>query len=390
MTANVILLQGGQALLNGSFQQADILMQDGRVRAIYRDNEASSSEGGTPAQVVECRGRYVLPGLVDVQVNGAGGYMFSLDISQEQYNVAARALAMLGTTAVCPTIITGPPKDMLRAVSLAAQMCESGTDGADFVGIHIEGPFLSERKRGGHAKEYLRPPSRDFTRELLDTGRGWVKIFTLAPELPGALDVVDLLVSEGVHVSAGHTSANAAQVKLATDHGLSGATHLFNGMDGLTSRGPGVVGVALTSDMHVGLICDFLHLSPETIQTVLQAKERSRVYVTTDAVSPLGATADEFSLYGVTVRVRDGGCYTDDGTLAGTATPQSAMVKNLVLGLGTSLSTAVDMAANVPACLVGAKEHGKIEVGSWANLLVMSASLETEMVFVHGLQAYAR
>lgn len=336
---------------------------------------------------LDCQGQIVTPGLLDVQVNGGGGHMFSMDISRTAYEEVLRAHASLGTTSLCPTIISGPLDQMTAAISLAAEFGEKAMErGSRVIGVHVEGPFLSPAKRGGHAEEYLLQPSVEVAKRLVDAGRGHVRILTLAPELPGAGEVIQYLRSVGVFVSVGHTKANADEAMNAFRSGALGATHLFNAMEGMTSRAPGSVGAALSfPSIYTGLIADMLHVSAPSAISAIRAKGTNRMYLTTDAVSPLGSNAESFDLYGVRVRVRDGGCYTDQGTLAGTATPLARMVRTLIRDLGLGIAEVIGMASRVPAEIVGRTGVlGALTVGALPDIILWSSDLTPQSVWVGG------
>lgn len=354
---------------------------EGRIAAL---RAASAEERlGKTAGTTFHTGASLIPGLVDIQVNGGGGSMFALQRDAQAYAEVAAAHGRTGTTAICPTIVTGPPADMLEAVALAADLCDAEpVDRARAVGVHIEGPFVDEQMRGGHAPQYILPPDLGLLKELIAAGRGNVRIYSLAPELPGALPLVDWLSSQGITVSAGHTAATDTQLRASMAHGLTGVTHIFNGMGPLVNRSPGVVGVALSSHLLTGLIGDLLHVSADTVGVVLRAKSSSELYLTTDAVSPLGSESGSFDLYGTRVTVRDGGCYTDEGILAGTATPLFRMMLNM-LDLGASLEDALRMATVTPASVINRPEVGALAVGAWGDALVLD-NMEITDVYVGG------
>ena len=375
------------------FEQVDdckIVVTDGRIAQFGKTSEVESPAG---ARVIDLAGSYITPGLIDVQINGGGGYMFSTAIEADAYMAILRAHASLGTTSVCPTIISGPMVEMVEAIKLCASLTRSRNDAAaaSIVGVHVEGPFLSERKRGGHALENLAAPDRVEARRLIDAAEesgGRVAIFTLAPELPGALEIVESLVERGVFVSLGHSSGSAADFSSAFDAGARGVTHLFNAMEGMSSRVPGGVGAALARpDVYAGLIADLLHVDAVSLKAAINARGSETTYLTTDAVSPLGSSDESFDLYGVTVTVRDGGCYTADGVLAGTATPLSRMVRNLVESVGVDVVAAVRMATYVPALVAGVVEdRGELAPGKRADLVVWSPNLEPQSVWIDGAE----
>jgi N-acetylglucosamine-6-phosphate deacetylase len=370
----------------GVVPSATVLVRGNEIELVSTSSDVTMP---SPDEEYDCDGALVTPGLIDVQINGGGGRMFSTDVDQASYIRILEAHARLGSTGVCPTIISGPVDDMVRAVSLAAELCENGKPEADrarILGIHVEGPFLSAEKRGGHAAGHLLLPNVEVASRLIEAGRGYVRILTLAPELPGADEVIRFAVARGVLVSIGHTKATAKEAERGFGLGATGATHLFNGMEGLTSRAPGAVGAALISpNVYAGLIADMLHVDPFSVLSAVRAKGCDRMYLTTDAVSPLGADAESFDLYGVTVTVRDGGCYTDSGVLAGTATPLAVMVRNLISTGRLSVADAFRMATSVPAEWLGLSSScGSLRTGSMADLVVWKDDFTPSSVWIAG------
>lgn len=362
-SAGPLTIAGGSVLVGGRFVTADVVVDQGSIAAIGR--------GLAPrGEVVDCTDRYVIPGLVDVGARAGGMCSFAENVDDESYACIARAHASSGTTAICPTITSAPPDQMLKAVALAADLCERGVEGgAAFVGVHVEGPFLVSDRTPSSAP--VQPPSLDFARALVDAGRGWLRLVTLAPELDGALEVVRFLSERGVHVCAGHTSADAGAMYAAMAEGLTGVTRLFEDMDPLDARAPGPVGVALASNLYAGVVADLVHVDRDSLAVVLRARPFGRTHLTTAAVPPLGTSVDEFETGGTTLRVVGDACHSPDGRLLGSVTTLSRMVRNLILDLDMPVDVAVAMASAVPAQLLGLRGRGEIRPGAVADLLVI-------------------
>jgi N-acetylglucosamine-6-phosphate deacetylase len=316
------------------------------------------------------------PGFVDLQVNGFGGVDF-LDADTDGYARAGTALLESGVTAYLPTLITAPEERLLAAL---AEIPEGGR-GPRILGAHVEGPFLSPRRLGTHPASARRDPDTALLERLLDAGP--VRLYTLAPELPGALELVDLLVARGVTVSAGHTNATSEEANTAFDRGVGTVTHLFNAMRPFTHRDPGVAGVALARpDVVVQIILDGVHLAPDTVRLVWRAAA-GRLALVTDAVAAAGLSGDgSYRLGDIAVEVRDGVVRRDDGVLAGSVLTMIEAVRNLH-ALGVPLEDALDAATAVPGRVVGA-DTGRIEVGAPADVVVLSEDLEIERVLVGG------
>ncbi len=316
------------------------------------------------------------PGFVDLQVNGFGGVDF-LDADTNGYRAAGEALLATGVTAYLPTLITAPEEQLVAAL---AEINEGGS-GPRILGAHVEGPFISPRRLGAHPPPARRDPDAALLERLLSAGP--VRLFTLAPELPGAFDLVDLLVAHGVTVSAGHTDANDREANAAFDRGVGTVTHLFNAMRPFSHRDPGVAGAALARpDVIVQIIIDLIHVAPDTVRLVWRAAA-GRLALVTDAVAAAGVSGNgSFRLGDTAVEAVDGVVRRDDGVLAGSALTMIDAVRNLH-ALGVPLEAALDAATDVPARVIGA-DAGRIAAGAPADLVVLSDELEIERVLVAG------
>jgi N-acetylglucosamine-6-phosphate deacetylase len=349
------------ALVDGEIVPGDVAVEDGRIAGFG----LSSAEGRGIAS----------PGFVDLQVNGFGGVDF-LDADADGYSRAGEALLETGTTAYLPTLITAPEE---RLVGALAEIPEGGR-GPRILGAHVEGPFLSPRRLGTHPPAARRDPDPALLERILAAGT--VTLCTLAPELPGALDLVDLLVARGVTVSVGHSDATAEEANAAFDRGVRTVTHLFNAMRPFTHRDPGVAGAALVrQDVVVQIILDGVHLAPDTVRLVWRAAA-GRLALVTDAVAGAGASDGSYQLGDVAVEVRDGVVRRDDGVLAGSVLTMIEAVRNLH-ALGVPLEDALHAATRVPAQVVGA-DAGRIAIGAAADIVVLSEELEVERVLVGG------
>ena len=320
----------------------------------------------------------VAPGFVDLQVNGFGGVDF-LDADGDGYRRAGEALLETGVTAFMPTLITAPEETLVAAL---AEIPANGDDtGARVLGVHLEGPFLSAWRLGTHPPVGRRDPDQELLERLLAAGP--VRIMTLAPELPGALDLIDTLVARGVVVSCGHTDASVEQADLAFDRGARTVTHLFNAMRPFMHRDPGIVGAALTrDDVIVQIIVDGIHLAPETTSLVWSAAA-GRVALVTDAVAAAGMGDGRFSLGAREVRAENGVVRQDDGTLAGSTLTMIDAVRNLH-ALDVPLELALAAASTVPAQILGRPDIGSLGIGRPADLVVLDDRLDVRRVLVDG------
>jgi N-acetylglucosamine-6-phosphate deacetylase len=312
-------------------------------------------------------------------VNGfAGVDFFSADA--EGYRRAGRALLECGVTAYQPTFITSPEEELVGALA------EVPVNGAAprVLGAHLEGPFISPARLGTHPADARRDPDRALLERLLAAGP--VSHVTLAPELPGAFELVDLLRERGVTVSCGHSDATAAEAREAFARGAKTVTHIFNAMRPFAAREPGLAGAALVaSDVVVQVILDGVHLADDTARLVWQAAG-GRMAIVTDAIAAAHAGDGAYTLAGVDFEVEDGVARNADQVLAGSTVCMIDAVRNLV-ALGAPVEAALAAATSVPARLAGWPELGTLAPGSAADVVVLDDSLEIVRVLVRGEDA---
>jgi N-acetylglucosamine-6-phosphate deacetylase len=316
-----------------------------------------------------------VPGFVDLQVNGFGGVDFAT-ADADGYRRAGEALLESGVTAFQPTFITAPEVDLIAALAEIPAAA-----GPRILGAHLEGPFLSADRLGAHPALARRDPDLALLGRLLEAGP--VSQMTLAPELEGALELIDALQKRGVVVSCGHSNATAAEAALAFDRGVRTVTHLFNAMRPFSHRDPGLAGAALArDDVIVQLILDGHHLADETAAVVWKAAA-GRVALVTDAMAATGVGEGSFHLGGVGVEVRDGVARrAEDGVLAGSVTTLLDGIRRLH-ALGAPLPEAVAAATSVPARIAG-RVDGTLRAGGNADIVILDDRLEIHAVFVGG------
>jgi N-acetylglucosamine-6-phosphate deacetylase len=355
----------GAALVDGNLVPGDVEVADGRVASVG----LNSANGKGIAS----------PGFVDLQVNGfAGVDFFSADASG--YGRAGEALLECGVTTYQPTFITSPEDELVAALG------EVPVNGSPprILGAHLEGPFIAPERLGTHPAESRRDPDRALLERLLAAGR--VSHVTLAPELPGALELVDLLRERGVTVSCGHSNATAAQARDAFARGVKTVTHIFNAMRPFAAREPGLAGAALVnSDVAVQVILDGVHLADDTARLVWQAAA-GRMALVTDAIAAARAGDGSYTLAGVDFEVEDGVARNADEVLAGSTVCMIDAVRNLV-ALGAPLHAALAAATEVPARIAGRPELGTLAPGAEADIVVLDDGLEIVRVLVHGADA---
>jgi N-acetylglucosamine-6-phosphate deacetylase len=359
-----------EALLGDRIVPGDVEVGNGRVSAV----------GLSPARASGT----AVPGFIDLQVNGFAGVDF-LAAGDDDYRRAASALVATGVTSYQPTLITSPPDALLAALDAAAGA--QAEPGPRILGVHLEGPFISPAWVGAHNPAHVLQPDLELTVRLIEAGP--VSHVTLAPELHGALGLIEMLVSRKVTVSCGHSDADASQAHVAFDAGATMLTHIYNAHRRWQPRDPGLAGAALVRDsVTVTAIVDNVHLAPETTLAVLLATG-SRFALITDATEAAGLGDGTYALGDRRVTVRGDEARLDDGTLAGSVLSMDAAVRNLV-DMGVPLERAIHAAARAPALAARRADLGILEEGSVADVVVLDDRLEVTRTLVGGRERWAR
>lgn len=371
------------ALINGRVVLHDEIRSD--LCVVIENGRIAALSEGVPdnAELVDLAGQLLLPGFIDVQVNGGGGRLFNDDPSVETIAAMAAAHRQFGTTGLLPTLISDELSVIERAIAAADEAIDSGIPGV--IGVHIEGPFLSNARRGIHLESMLQPFDDRFL-EVLCSARNGKTLVTVAPECISPAQI-RRLVDAGVIVAAGHSDADYETVRAAIDAGVTGFTHLFNAMSQLTNRAPGMVGAALEdSSTYAGIIVDGHHLHPATFRAGLQAKGIDRMMLVTDAMPTVGAEHQEFMLQGRAIR-RDGDkLLSQEGTLAGSTLTMASAVANAIEQGRLDLPSAVRMASSTPAHFLGlADQTGAIKLGLRADLIAMNDDLTVTASWIGGV-----
>ena len=325
--------------------------------------------------------------LFDVHMHGAAGHDVMEGTPAALHAVEA-FLSSRGVARYLATTVTAPLESTLRSLDRLAAHIEQGAKPglAQPVGIHLEGPFLSHIKRGVHPPAHLLAPSVSVFEKLQTAARGQIRLITLAPELPGALELVRHAEGSGVTVSIGHTNAMAAETEAAIDAGARSATHTFNAMRALDHREPGVLGTVLDDErIYAELICDGIHVSPPLVRLWLKAKGADRAILVTDSMAAAGMPDGRYQLGELEVDVHDGRCLAN-GVLAGSVLTLDQAVSNVCRYTGASVPVALQLASINPSNMLGTPELVNIRVGQPANLVLFSEAGVLRDAYVGGLR----
>ena len=363
---------------NGFKERHSVLFEDGVITKICADN-------ARPAHVsiaADIDGQTLLPGFIDVQVNGGGGVLFNDSPTVEGIKTIAKAHRKFGTTGLFPTLITSDLDVMARAIRAVDKAIRQGVPGV--LGIHLEGPFLNVDKCGVHDPDKIVQISGKEL-DLICSLKNGKTIVTLAPEKTTP-DIIRALTNRGIIVSAGHTNATYEETIDAMNAGLTGFTHLFNAMKAMESRRPGIIAAALQDPRGwCGIIVDGHHVHPAMMRLALRAKVNNQIFLVTDAMPSVGATDKNFALGDMDITVADGKCVTKDGKLAGSDLDMMSAVCNAAEMLEIDFAQAARMASLLPARFLNMHDKiGEIRAGLQADFIVVSQDVKVVDSWIKG------
>ena len=353
-----------------------LVIENGVIQAVLPQEQVTA---GLPCQSLD--GQLLVPGYIDVQLNGGGGALFNDAPSLSTLRIVGEAHRRYGTTGFLPTLITDTRDKMEAAIAAVRQARAEGVPG--ILGIHLEGPYLNTSRKGVHRKEVIRPPEQDAIDLLASLGEDGVTLVTLAPERvpPG---FIAELCRRGVKVALGHTEASYDQVQTALAEGASCFTHLYNAMSPLNHRDPGVVGAALDdADSWCGLIADGHHVHPASLRIAIRAKAKGKIMLVTDAMHTVGYAGNDFDLMGQKLVRRDGMLATEDGVLAGSDLDMASAVRYTSQQVGIPLEESLRMASLYPAEFLGIhQQYGRLRPGFKADLVLLNDRLEVTQSWI--------
>jgi N-acetylglucosamine-6-phosphate deacetylase len=352
-----------------------LVVEDGLISDV---SSRSAKEAPGNASLIDFGDAVLAPGFIDIHMHGGAG----LDVMRASPSDLPRLgkfLIVHGVTGYFPTTVAAPLDATYTALGQLADAIEANEASVQArpLGIHLEGPFLSHKRRGVHPPEYLVNPTVEIFERLWQAARGHVRMLTIAPEIPGAMEVIAEAARRKVCVSIGHSDAEMPTAQDAVKAGARHATHTFNAMRPLDHRDPGIIGEVLTDDrMSADIIVDGIHVSPPIVKLFLQMKGRERAVLITDAISATGMPDGRYQLGPIEVDVKDGKC-TSNGSLAGSVLTMDRAVRNVTQFSNWSLQDAVRAATLNPAQAAGLSGgHGVLARGTRADFIVLSQAGE--------------
>jgi N-acetylglucosamine-6-phosphate deacetylase len=369
-----------------------VLIEDGIVRSVFSRTEQPVPANAKVIDLTMHHAEAILaPGFVDIHIHGGAGIDVSHAAPHEVHRLN-QFLATRGVTAYFPTTVTAPLDQICTALERLADAIEGGPNSGSSemavqarpLGIHLEGPFLSHKRRGVHPPENLLEPTLKTFDRLWQAARGHIRMMTNAPELPGAMEVIAEAARRKVCVSIGHSDADTAAARQAINSGARHATHTFNAMRPLDHRDPGILGETLTDDrITADIIADGIHVAPEVVKLFLLAKGFEHSVLITDATAATGMPDGTYQLGPIQVEVKDGRC-TMDGKLAGSVLTMDRAVRNVMKFSNWTLRDAVRAATFNPARATALTQQGEVAPGAEANLVLLSPGGEVLKTMVKG------
>jgi N-acetylglucosamine-6-phosphate deacetylase len=386
--SNRLAITGGAVVTpNKIIENGVALCEDGRIKAVGSSNEIEPEPG---SRIIDATERVVMPGFIDTHFHGSGGDDVMANGSEGIRRIS-RALLKFGTTGYLATTVAARHEELMRAVEDTIAAEEDDLFAAEILGLHIEGPYINPKFKGAQPEWGIRDPNFDECAQLLDAAAGRIKIMTIAPELPGGLEMIRTLARAGVAPSVGHSEADYDTALAAIEAGATRATHLFNAMSGVHHRKPGLAAAALNEPgLCAEMICDGVHVNPRMVALAWKAKGRDGMALVTDATAAQGVGDGVFTLGDFRIQVRGPLCTLMDGeTIAGSVLTMNRAAANAISFAGMSLIDAAHTASFAPAEVCGvADRKGSIEVGKDADLAILNSDFSVSHTIRAGMVAY--
>lgn len=388
MTNRLAIIGGKVVTPLAIIENGVVLCEDGKIKFVGSASVAQPEPG---SQIVDAAGGVVMPGFIDTHFHGSGGDDVMANGAAGTGRIS-RALLKFGTTGFLATTIAARHSELMKAIEDTIAAESQSHAGAEILGLHIEGPYINLAFKGAQPVEGIRDPNFDECRELLAAADGRIKIMTMAPELPGGMELIRFLKANGVEVSLGHSEADYDTALAAIDAGATRATHLYNAMSGVHHRKPGLASAVLNEPgIQAELICDGVHVHPRMAELAWRAKGRDGITLITDATAAQGVGDGIYTLGDFQIQVRGPLCTLMDGvTIAGSVLTMNRAVANAIDFTGMSLIDAAYTSSFAPATACGvADRKGSIEVGKDADLAVLNADFSVSHTIRNGTVVYS-
>lgn len=356
-----------------------VWVQDGLITRI-EDWAGDYSEASV--DIIDGNGNWLIPGMIDVHIHGANGFDM-MDGTENSIQEVSRACASTGCTSFLATSVSSDMEALINMIR-SVKRVKGQEEGARIAGIHLEGPYLNPKRKGMQNEKFLRHPDLNEMKQIFQEAEGLIRMVTIAPELPGGMELIDYLKEQDVIIAVAHSDATYEEAKAAFAAGASHVTHCFNGMRPIHHREPGLVVAAFEED-HVSLqaIVDQVHLHPAIVRMMYRLKGPDKIVLITDALQAMGLGDGNYLFGGHQVTVENGVARLNDGTLASSTVTMNEALRHTV-NTGLSLVDAVKMASTTPAAILQMAEKGKIQIGSDADLVLLDQDFQVQWTMISG------
>ncbi len=371
-----MIIKNCKIVFKDRIEAGSVLIKNGKIQEI---NPITEDE-----EVVDAKGLYLSPGFIDIHIHGAGGYD-TMDGTEEAINTISQVIMKHGTTSFVPTTMTVSTEEIKKAVCVIKKLKEEGSKGANVLGVHLEGPFISPKAIGAQNPKHILMPSIENYKKLVDGCEEAVISITLAPEVEGAKELIEYVSNRGVICSAGHTKATYEEMIQSIQYGINHCTHLYNAMTGFNHREAGVVGAVFNSNITTETIADGIHISYAALKIAYKIKTTDKVILISDAMMACCMEEGKYALGGQEVFVKGGAARLKNGALAGSILTLDKAVENVYKNCQVPLYEAVKMASYNPAkyCKID-NNKGLIKEGYDADLLLFDENITIKKVFING------
>ncbi|MCF6465814.1 N-acetylglucosamine-6-phosphate deacetylase [Clostridium sp. Cult2] len=358
-----------------------LIIDKGKIAKIEKQEEIDKNGIDT---IVDLEGKFLAPGFIDIHNHGNSGYDI-MDSTEEALDRIAEFHLKNGVTSFLGTVITSSYENISKAIDNIVKY-ENKKDKAQLLGIHLEGPFFSQEKKGAQPSQYIKKPNVEDIEKLIEISNGKMKMVSLAPEIGGALNIISFLKSKGITVAIAHSNATFEEAKKGIDYGATVATHLYNGMRNFSHREPGIIGASLTDDrVYCEIIYDRIHLHDASVEIAISMKGFDKIVLVSDAMRAAGLKDGDYELGGQKVIVNKGAAKLENGSLAGSTLNLRDAVYNLVHILNIPIQEAIRMASLSPAKAIGIdRTKGSIEIGKDADLILLDKDINILASIVGG------
>lgn len=383
-----LALTGGEIITPfRSIKNGTIMIDEGKIYELGNSKDVIIPDN---SEVIDVSGRIISPGFVDLLVHGGGGCGFA-DDNEESISTVSKYFLEHGSTTVLASLFAKPEKLLLADLERVANYIEKNPD-SNIRGIHMEGPYLNKELKGAMNESYLWKPSVESWKKMWEASKGKIKIMTIAPELPGAIEVMREAASVGVVLSIGHSMADYHDIEVAIDNGAAHVTHMFNAMRPFHHRNPGVVlGGLLRNELKIELIADTLHVHPAVMELLLKLKGASGIILVSDSIRAGGMHEGEYEFADQKVFMKESKAFLEDGTLAGSTLTLNNAVRNMVETANAKITEAVRMASLNGAKVINIDDKkGILAAGKDADIVVLNDKYEVEMTILAGKIAYQK